>query len=458
MSKLLKLIVAFAIGMVFHTCLAAQYTMPPETAEHEGTWLQWPHNDLYGPFYRDDLEATFVGMTKALVTGEQVYIIAFDESERQYIQQTLMVEGVSLENISFHIQANDDCWVRDNGPIFVYDENNELVLLDWGFNGWGGDTPYERCDIIPQVIGEAIDLPVIDLNNVVLEGGAFEVDGNGSFMATKSSILRADRNPDLSQEEVEQYLRDYLGITNFIWLEGESGLEITDMHIDGFARFHDTNTIVCMDSLDLLYWEVPDTDIGTLFSATNADNEAFDYIFLPLTQQNVRTTWGQNLGYKGSYVNYYIGNEVVIVPTYNDQNDEVAIAILQELYPNREAIGVDVRNLYLSGGMIHCVTQQQPAAQEIVGTSTLNSQSIKLFQNTPNPFHSATDINFNLPEKGFTELSVYNSEGSLVVKLVNEDLAKGYYHYSLDGLGLSSGIYTYSLIFNNKLVDSKRWC
>jgi agmatine deiminase len=448
----------FLMALLSFCCVdsQAQYTMPMETSVHEGTWLQWPHNELYGPYYRGDLRATFVAMTKALVSGENVHIIAFDEGEKNYIQQSLISENVPLDNVSFHLQPNDDCWVRDNGPIFVFDEDNELVILDWGFNGWGNDTPYEHCDIIPEVIGTLLNMPVVDLNNVVLEGGAFEIDGNGSFLATKSSILETDRNPNLSQAEVEQYLSDHLGVSNFIWLEGESGLEITDMHIDGFARFHDTETIVCMDSLDLIYWEVPPSDISTLYAATDVDEVPYNYVYLPLTQNDVRTTWGQNLGYKGSYVNYYIGNEVVLVPTYNDPKDDEAIAILQNLYPEREAIGIDVRNLYLSGGMIHCVTQQQPEARNTVSTLDLQEQPITLCQNTPNPFYAATDICFSLIQKGVTQLSVYDIKGQLVATMVDKTLPTGEYNYSLQATGLSPGIYTYTLTFNNQLIASKK--
>jgi len=344
----------------------AQYTMPIETAEHEGTWLQWPHNNLYGPYYRDDLNATWIEMTRELVKGENVHIIAYDANEQAFITQSLTNAGVSLDNVDFVIRPNDDCWVRDNGPIFVYNEENEMVLLDWGFNGWGGDTPYQLCNTVPDAISAELNMPKIDLNTMIIEGGAFEIDGNGTLLATKSSILEDDRNPNLTQAQVETYLTENIGVTNFIWLDGVSGLDITDMHIDGFARFHDAETLVCMNDSDLTYWEVPAADRAILLNATNIDGITYNKVFLPLTQNNVVTTWGENLGIKGSYVNYYVGNAVVLVPTYNDPKDEDAIAILEDLYPNREVVGIDVRNLYSGGGMIHCVTQQQPIALELL--------------------------------------------------------------------------------------------
>ena len=193
-----------------------------------------------------------------------------------------------------------------------------------------------------------------------VEGGGFEIDGNGTFMATKSSILNSNRNKGMTQAQAEGIFTQYLGVTNFIWLDGVPGLEVTDMHIDGFARFGDENTIVTMNATNLNYWEVPQSDITKLYAAKDANGQAYDFVHLPLTQNNVKTAYGKNLGYKGSYVNFYVANTKVLVPFYNDPNDQVAKNILQSLYPTKTVVGIDVRNLYENGGMIHCVTQQQP--------------------------------------------------------------------------------------------------
>lgn len=433
-----------------------EYTMPAEISEHEGTWLQWPHNNLYGPYYRDDLEATWVEMTRALVGGEKVHIIAYDDSEYNYILQTLTNEEVPLDNIDFYIQPTNDCWVRDNGPIFVMDEEENLALLDFGFNGWGNDTPAELCDDVPAAIANEIDLPIVDLNALVIEGGAFEVDGKGTFLATKSSILKDDRNPNLTQTEVEDYLTTYLGITNFVWLEGISGLEITDMHIDGFARIHDEHTIVSMDSSALIYWEVPPADISTLFNATNVEGVPFNFVNLPLTQNNVTTTWDENLGFKGSYVNYYVGNDAVLVPTYNDANDNDAIAILETVYPNRTVTGIDVRNLYYGGGMIHCVTQQQPFSDNMVGTADLKTDLFDLVQNSPNPFKETTAIGFSLQKEADVRLEIFDLTGKKVLTVTDDFLKKGNYSYTVDGQSLKSGTYIYSLMIDNQFAKSRK--
>ncbi|MCC6725102.1 MAG: agmatine deiminase family protein [Saprospiraceae bacterium] len=335
--------------------------MPDETAPHEGTWLQFPHQYQYGTTYRNRLIDTWVAMTKELRTSEKVHIIAYNTTHKNWIISKLQAANVPLTNVDFRIFQTNDVWVRDNGPIFVEDNSGNLKIEDWGFNGWGNQAPYTKCNVIPTSVANAIGMPKVNLNATMkVEGGAFEVDGNGSFMATRSSILNANRNPGMTQAQAEAIFETNLGVTNFIWLDGVPGLEITDMHIDGFARFGNPNTIVTMNNADLLYWEVPQADINTLYAAEDADGNPYTIVHLPLTQNNVVTAYGKNLGYKGSYVNFYVANNKVLVPKYNDPKDAVAISILQSLYPGKTVVGIDVRNLYENGGMVHCVTQQQP--------------------------------------------------------------------------------------------------
>lgn len=337
------------------------YTFPEESSSHEGTWLQWPHHHQYGIEFRNDLDSTWVEMTKELIESEKVHIIVYDETEKSRVQDLLEAENIDLSNIDFNIYPTDDFWTRDNGPIFVRDNDGNLVIQDWGFNGWGGKTDFEKCDLIPSKIAQAQGRTLIDLNEVMInEGGSVEMDGNGTLMACKSSILNSNRNPGMSQLEAEEIFTTYLGVTSFIWLDGQAGLEITDQHIDGFARFASEDTIVTMEEDDLYNYDVMYSDMDILYDAKNKDGTPYNFLYLPLTQNNVVTTYGQDLGYKGSYINYYIANTKVLVPIYNDPNDSVALEILQEFYSEREVVGIDSRNLYANGGMIHCVTQQQP--------------------------------------------------------------------------------------------------
>ena len=338
--------------------------MPDEAALHEGTWLQWPHHYTYGATYRNRLDSTWVAMTRALIQGEKVHIVAYNAAEKTRITNLLLAAKVSLANVSFLLRATDDTWVRDNGPVFVYDSSNNLKITDWGFNGWGFDTPYAKDNTVPAGVAGTLGLPLVNLNTTVLEGGAIEVDGRGVLMATRSSILEPNRNPGLTQTQLQTVLTTNLGVTKFIWLNGLPGGQddITDTHIDGFAKFGPPRTIVTMSNADLTYWGLSSADITTLNRATDINNAPYTFVQLPLTARNVVTTYGQNLGYKGSYVNYYVANTVVLVPAYNDPNDAIARAALQKLYPGRTVIGIDVRNLYAQGGMVHCVTQQQPVS------------------------------------------------------------------------------------------------
>ena len=341
------------------------YTFPHESFQHEGTWLQWPHQYEYGVSYQESLDETWVAITKALYLNEKVHIIAYNVSERNRILNLLMSVGVSSTNIDFQIHQTNDVWIRDNGPIFVKDSSGKLLIENWGFNGWGKKYAYAKCNKIPSLIGNDLMMDVIDVN-MVNEGGAVELDGQGVLLATKSSIIsqksHSTRNPGMNQGEAEFLLSKYYGASKIIWLNGGFLKEdITDMHIDGIAKFAEGNKIVTMNETDLLYLGLPKEDINTLYAASNVNNETYTKVHIPLTHKNVVTTSGKNIGCKGCYVNYYVANGVVLVPNYNDPHDIFANEIIQNLYPERKVIGIDSRNLYKNGGMIHCVTQQQPA-------------------------------------------------------------------------------------------------
>jgi agmatine deiminase len=347
----------------------AMYVMPEESETHEGTWLQWPHHYQYGMTYRNSLDTTWVSMTKELVSSENVHIIAYNQVEKNRIISLLAAESIPLTSIDFKVYKTDDTWIRDNGPIYARDQNGNLVIEDWGFNGWGNKTDAltglliqsDNCNKIPSKIASDQGRTKIDLTSEMInEGGSVEIDGNGTLMACKSSILNNNRNPRMTQKQAESIFKKYLGVTNFVWLDGQAGIEITDQHIDGFARFGNSNTIVTMGQSDLLNYDVQQSDIDKLYAAEDKNGMPYTFLKIPLTQNNVTTTNGANLGYKGSYVNYYISNTKILVPNYNDPNDASANAIIQALYPSRIVVGIDVRNLYENGGMIHCVTQQQP--------------------------------------------------------------------------------------------------
>lgn len=423
--KLALMLVLMGMNMVV---LSQTYNFPDEAEPHEGTWLQWPHQYEYGVAFRNENDATWVAMTDALQANEKVHIIAYNITEKNRIIALLNNEGVPLTNVDFTIHQTNDVWVRDNGPIYVRDSNGDLVIEDWGFNGWGGDYNFAKCNPVPTDIATATGMTVINLNSIMVnEGGAIEMDGNGALLATKSSILsqsnptsqiKSIRNLGMTQAQAEAIFSQYYGATKFIWLDGWfSTDDITDAHIDGFAKFAPGNKLVTMTNADLLYWGVPQSDINILFAATNANNVAYTKVFIPLTQNDVLKLDGTSLGYKGSYANYYVANNRVLVPNYNDPNDAVANNIIAGLYPDRTVVGIDVRNLYGNGGMIHCVTQQQPAASlptgsipstpnTINGNTTVCSGSSNTYSVTA--VAGATSYNWTFPS-GWTGTSSTNS-------------------------------------------------
>lgn len=444
----MKLLAALSVLVITTTTSFGQsYQMPAETLPHEGTWLQWPHQYEYGVTYRNRLDATWVAMTQALVAGEKVHIIAYNATEQTRITNLLTDGAVQLTNITFNQFPTNDVWVRDNGPIFVRDNSGNLVIEDWGFNGWGGDYNFNHCDPIPTSVASAIGMVAIDLNSIMVnEGGAVELDGNGVLMATKNSILSQTnptgiysiRNPGMIQAQAEDIFTQYLGVTKFIWLDGFlSTDDITDAHIDGFARFANGNSIITMSNTDLTYWGLSSTDISILNSASNSNNIGYSFTLLPLTQNDVTTTYGLNLGYKGSYVNYYVGNTVVLVPNYNDLNDATANSIIQTLYPTRTVVGIDCRNLYENGGMVHCVTQQQPVA---ITTGLEEPEQNDQGNVFPNPFNNEAVIQFASPiSKG--QLIVYNSLGQQVRN--QEDISGPRVRLGRDGL--QNGVYFFKV-------------
>lgn len=358
------------------------YTFPGEWEEHEGTWLIWPHNNgIIAPEYVDMIDDIWVTMSKALHTGERVHIVAYDDDERARITTLLEAAGVDMSQVDFVLAETDQFWARDCGPMFAFDSEGKPAILDWGYNGYGRidkfgpDVPeellwelpefareeylenYVKDDVLAQNIATAIGVGCVNLGGFILEGGAIENDGRGTIITTESCILNENRNPGITREDAEEYFEKYLGATNVIWLEGSPDEDITDGHIDGLVRFADAGTIVTMTEED--YYETydytPEGDYEKVVNAKNAKGQKYRIVTLPITAEEVE--W---LGWRANYLNYYAGNDVVLVPVYEDVMDAETLRILAELYPGKEIIPVNGEILAVIGGGIHCVTQQQP--------------------------------------------------------------------------------------------------
>jgi agmatine deiminase len=329
------------------------FTMPSEEDPHEGTWLQWPHNRSKFNKKRNLLnryEESWIQMCLALHTGERVHIVVWDPAESERVSEILSSRGCDVKGqVDFHEWPTDDVWVRDNGPVFVFDGQNNLHITDWGFNGWGGKCDYDNCNQIPKRVAKALGLPCTTIP-MVNEGGSVEIDGHGTLMAKKSSILNRNRNKGWKQADAEAYFRKFLGVNNFIWLDGAKGLDITDDHIDGTARFATGNVIVTFFRED---FEDP-REYDILAKATNAEGEKYRLVHLPLTERKVTR---KDYGF---YINFYVGNEVVLMPSFDDDSDEEAANTLQALYSDRKVVPIPMKEVFQDGGMVHCVTQQQP--------------------------------------------------------------------------------------------------
>ncbi len=455
-------ILFLVLSILFKMNLSAQtYTMPAEHLPHEGTWLQWPHHHEYGVTFRNRLDSTWVAMTAALVTGEKVHIVAYDATEESRITGLLNAANIPLANIDFFQFPTNDVWVRDNGPIFVRDGAGILKIQDWGFNGWGGKFNANLCNAIPTNIATAIGKPIINLNaSMTIEGGSYEIDGKGVLLACRSSIISQSpansiRNLGMTQAQAENILSQNVGISKFIWLDGYTGTDdITDAHIDGFARFVDDSILVTMSNADLPYWGISPADIASLYSASNLNNQMYTKVYVPLTQNDVITTYGNNLGIKGSYCNYFIGNTVVLVPNYNDPNDAVANNIIQTLHPGRTVVGIDCRNLYENGGMIHCVTQQQPVNSIPGKIGAIDLQNIEEIQNYPNPFSIHSQIDMVLHTAATILISIYSSNGQLVSTQETKLLTSGKHTIPIGHANLPTGDYFF-LVKQNDTIRYK---
>ncbi|HEU4342612.1 MAG TPA: agmatine deiminase family protein [Candidatus Binatia bacterium] len=336
------------------------YAMPAEWQPHRATWLAWPHNRETWPTQLNEVQETWVKMVQTLSLGERVYLLVNDESTRQHVSSRLERGGAAMEQVSVVIIPTVDVWMRDYGPTFITrpGPDEPLALNDWIFNGWGGKYPsYESDDRIAKEIASLLRVPVFD-HPIVLEGGSIDVNGLGTCLTTEQCLLHKNRNSHLSRSEIERFLQAALGVTRVIWLgEGIVG-DDTDGHIDDIARFVNANTIVSVveaNSKDPNYRPLQENQ-DRLKAARDQNGAAFTVVPLPCPHP----VYHQDARLPASYANFYIGNEMVLVPTFEDLHDEQALGILQDLFVDRKVIGLSSTALVAGLGAVHCVTQQEP--------------------------------------------------------------------------------------------------
>jgi agmatine deiminase len=340
---------------------ALGYAMPAEWAPHRATWLSWPHNFDTWPTRLETVREIWLRMIQELADGEEVSLLVNDDRTQHEVAVRLKQVGATMEHISILKIPTVDVWMRDYGPTFITRaaSENPLALNDWVFNGWGKKYQgYEDDDRVTQDIAGLLKVPVFN-HSVVLEGGSIEVNGAGACLITEQCLLNGNRNPHMSRKEIEQFLKNTLGVSHLIWLGAGIAGDDTDGHIDDIARFVNPTTVACVleaDSRDVNHaplWE----NYERLQDARDQQGHKLAVVTLPCPAP---------VHYEGSrlpasYANFYIGNEIVLVPTFDDPNDRKALGIVQELFPDRRVVGLPCRIVVAGLGAIHCVTQQEPS-------------------------------------------------------------------------------------------------
>ncbi|MEJ7708501.1 MAG: agmatine deiminase family protein [Pyrinomonadaceae bacterium] len=340
---------------------ALGYRMPAEWEPHAATWLSWPHKLDSWPGKFDPVPGVFGEIIKHLFEHEVVHINISDDEMKREVEGFLPVGSLERGQVRLHYVSTNDAWARDHGPTFVSrlrENRRELAIIDWEFNAWGGKyPPYDLDNEVPARVAEILDLPHFKAG-IVMEGGSIDVNGLGSLLTTESCLLNPNRNRHLTKQEIEQYLIDYLGVTNILWLGDGIVGDDTDGHIDDLARFVDPTTVVTVvedDTADENYALLRD-NYERLVAMKDQAGAPLRIVTLPMPGRIEFD--GQRL--PASYANFYIANNVVLVPTFNQPNDEAALQTLQTLFPNRRVIGIYCTDLVWGLGAVHCVTQQQP--------------------------------------------------------------------------------------------------
>ena len=333
------------------------YRMPAEWEHHEATWLSWPRREgISFPGSFDRVMPVLRALVAALINRERVCINVCNGAHEAEAMEVL--RDLDHSRITFYRIPTNEPWCRDHGPIFLTrNKHPRLAIVDWDYNAWGGKyPPCDLDDVVPTRVGEILEVPVF-YPRMILEGGSIDVNGAGALLTTESCLLNKNRNPNLSREQIEQRLRDFLGVRDILWLgDGIEG-DDTDGHIDDLTRFVSERAVVTVveQNRDSPNYKALQENLERL-RAVRIDRKPLEIFELPMPKRFMR----EDLVMPASYANFYIANRCVLLPTFADLMDEPARQTLQELFPNREVIGIDCRELIWGLGAFHCLTQQQP--------------------------------------------------------------------------------------------------
>jgi agmatine deiminase len=350
--------------------------MPAEWERHEATWLAWPHNPEDWPGKFQTIPWVYAEIVRLLSAREHVHILVNDANAEVRASGILKRAGADLERVSFDRWPTNRVWTRDSGPIFVRKDGvrnavGQVGVTNWRFNAWAKYSDWELDDQVPGRVTELLgmrewkpwcELADGSLKRLVLEGGSIDTNGAGILLSTEECLLSTvqERNPGVGRERLEKAFSDYLGIDQVIWLGRGVAGDDTHGHVDDLCRFVGPATIVTAvegDTRDANH-EVLAENLARLKAARTLDGKQFTVVELPMPRAVVFR--GQRL--PASYANFYIANGLVLVPTFNDANDRVALGILAEVFKGREVVGIHSVDLVWGLGTLHCMTQQQPAS------------------------------------------------------------------------------------------------
>lgn len=355
------------------------FHMPGEFEPHEGTIMIWPERPGSWAYGAKDARKAFAKIAEAIAEGEEVYMLAGPSS----LASAKAAFSEKSEKIHILPIETDDAWARDVGPTFVKNARKEVRGINWRFNAWGGEVDglyasWEKDDAAAEAICDALDYPVYDAGDFVLEGGSIHSDGEGTLLVTEACLLSPGRNPHLTKEEIEKKLCEYLGAEKVIWLKNGICQDETNEHIDNVCAFVKPGEVVLAwtDEKEDPQYALSMEDYQILENETDAKGRKFMIHKLPIPEKPVciqeedlnglvfepgedTREAGERLA--ASYVNFYIANEAVLVPQFQDKHDKLACDILGKLFPERRICPVDARAIIIGGGNIHCITQQIPS-------------------------------------------------------------------------------------------------
>ncbi|GGF13370.1 agmatine deiminase family protein [Flavobacterium limi] len=338
---------------------------PAEWEKQQGIILCFPHNGNDWPGKYEAVQWAFIEFIKKVATFETVFLVVADEKLKEKVFEMLERARVNIVNVSFIIHKTNRSWMRDSGPIIVKN-GSEREALNFNFNGWAKYKNYQLDKFVPVKIADFINIPLTQViykgKPVIVEGGAIDVNGKGTLLTSEECLMHPTiqvRNPGFTKEDYEAVFKEYLGITNVIWLgDGIEG-DDTHGHIDDLCRFVNEDTIVTIvetDKNDSNYKPLQD-NLKRLQNAKLENGKSPVIVALPMPK---RVDF-EDLRLPASYANFLILNKCVLVPTFNDSNDRVALNILSECFPDREVIGISCIDFIWGFGTLHCLSQQIPA-------------------------------------------------------------------------------------------------